>query len=325
MKFVDSVIISVKGGDGGMGISHFKREKFSPLGGPDGGDGGFGGRVLFSGTHSLSTLLDFRYKSSFEAESGAPGGTSLKSGRKGEDLIVSVPCGTEFYDSETREFLGEITEPGQQLVLARGGIGGKGNHRFVNAQNQAPTFTLPARPGEQRKLLLELKLIADVGIIGYPNAGKSSLVRKISNARPKVADYPFTTLVPNLGVVAHKDAAPFVVADIPGLIPGASEGKGLGLTFLKHIERTKVLVHMVDIQSSAEEYWSFLKEVENYSADLLNRKRVVVFSKTDTEDQHPSLEALAETIKEQGFPVYFLSSLTGQGIEPFLDGLLKDL
>jgi GTP-binding protein len=286
MKFIDRADIKIKAGDGGPGLSHFRREKYVSAGGPDGGNGGQGGHVYFQATEGLNTLLDFRYQRFYKAKSGGKGGTNHRQGKRGENLVLSVPCGTVFYDVETGVCLGELLLSGQQLLIAKGGQGGIGNAVFVTSRNQAPTKTILPSCGEKFSLRLELKMIADVGIIGSPNAGKSTLVKVISAAKPQVADYPFTTLVPVLGVVSHKDTNPFVVADVPGLIPGASQGKGLGYDFLRHIERTSLLIHLIDgSQDCAEkmisDYDGILRELFLYNKSLLDRPRLTVLSKAD--------------------------------------------
>jgi GTP-binding protein len=286
MKFIDTAEIQVKAGDGGTGMSHFRREANVAFGGPDGGNGGRGGSIIFQGDEGLHTLLDFRYNRLHEAEHGGKGGTNNRQGKMGEDLVLRVPCGTVVYDSDSGEMVGEVVKHEQQLVVATGGKGGVGNHVFVSSSNQAPTKTIPPELGERKSIRLELKMLADVGIIGAPNAGKSTLITVISAARPKVADYPFTTLIPNLGVVSHKDADPFVVADVPGLIAGASEGKGLGHDFLRHIERTRILIHLIDAsQETADamisDYEGILNELGLYDQQLLLRPRLTVLSKLD--------------------------------------------
>jgi GTP-binding protein len=332
MKFIDTAEIQVKAGDGGAGMSHFRREANVAFGGPDGGNGGRGGNIIFQGHEGLHTLLDFRYNRLHEAEHGGKGGTNNRQGKMGEDLILQVPCGTVVYDSDSGEMIGEVVKHEQQLVVATGGKGGVGNHVFVSSSNQAPTKTIPPELGERKSIRLELKMLADVGIIGAPNAGKSTLITVISAARPKVADYPFTTLIPNLGVVSHKDADPFVVADVPGLIAGASEGKGLGHDFLRHIERTRILIHLIDAsQETAEamisDYEGILNELALYDRQLLSRPRLTVLSKLDLvqaegEDAFQNEEAI------NGFRAYLqskniefleLSSARRQGISSMLD------
>ena len=249
MKFIDLVKIYIKAGDGGAGHISFRREKYVPKGGPDGGNGGKGGDIIFIANKNLNTLLDFKYKRKFIAESGQPGGKAKRTGRNGKDIIIQVPVGTVIKDAETGEILCDFTEDKQQQIIAFGGKGGLGNAEFSTPTNQAPKYAQPGLPGEERWIFLELKLLADVGIVGFPNAGKSTLISVLSSAKPKIADYPFTTLVPNLGMVFVDDSKSFVIADIPGLIEGASEGKGLGLEFLRHIERTNLLIFLIDSTS----------------------------------------------------------------------------
>lgn len=337
MKFIDVAEIKVKAGDGGMGMAHFRREKYVPFGGPDGGDGGEGGNVVFEGDNNLSTLLDFRFNRIHEAEDGGKGGTNNRTGRRGDDLILKVPCGTVLTDTDSKENLGEVLAHGHRIIVAHGGRGGVGNSHFVSSQNQAPTRTIPPGTGERKSISLELKMIADVGIIGSPNAGKSTMVTVISAARPKVADYPFTTLVPTLGVVSHKDAPAFVVADVPGLIPGASEGKGLGHDFLRHIERTRVLVHLVDGSQETSEamiadYEGILQELNLYNAELLTRPRITVISKIDLVvadeefkelQDNRALDEFCAYLKKKGIGHLKVSAAQRAGIEPFLDSLVE--
>jgi GTPase len=293
--FIDLVTVRVTAGTGGSGCTSFRREKFAPMGGPDGGDGGKGGDVRIRGDANLSTLLDFTYRDAWEAERGEHGMGSNKTGRSGEDVVLPVPPGTVIRDKETGERVGEILEHGDELVVAKGGRGGKGNAFFVTATHQAPREWQPGEEGEVRTLELELKLIADVGLVGQPNAGKSTLLSVISAARPKIADYPFTTLKPNLGVVQLSDSRTFVVADIPGIIEGAHEGKGLGLQFLRHIERTRILAFLIPIDAMdwQAEYDQLRREVEQYSPELAAKPHCVVFSKCDLmgELYVPAIEA----------------------------------
>jgi GTP-binding protein len=283
VKFVDYVTVTVRSGKGGGGSAHFRREKFEPRGGPDGGDGGAGGSVLLEGDDNLYTLLDLRYNRHHFAQAGEPGGGSGKSGKSGDDIVLRVPLGTVARDGETSEVLGEIVETGQRLVLAQGGRGGLGNTHFKSPTRQAPRYAQPGEPGEEREVTLELKLLADVGLVGFPNAGKSTLVSSLSAARPKVADYPFTTLEPNLGMVYLGDWRSFVVADIPGLIEGASEGRGLGHRFLKHVERNAVLLFCVaaDAPDPGARYATLLAELEAFSPHLLTKPRLVALTKMD--------------------------------------------
>jgi GTP-binding protein len=314
--FIDRVVVHVKAGDGGSGIISFRREKFVPMGGPDGGDGGRGGDVVIVGDGNLSTLLDYTYRDSWTAPAGDHGSGSNRSGRAGDDVVLPVPIGTVIRDLETSALVGEILEEGDRLVVAKGGRGGKGNAFFVTATHQSPREYQPGEDGEVRTLELELKLIADVGLVGQPNAGKSTLLSVISAARPKIADYPFTTLSPNLGVVQLSDNRTFVVADIPGIIEGAHEGRGLGLQFLRHIERTRLLAFLVPIDSMdwQQEYDQLRSEVAAYSAELADRPHCVVFTKMDLlgDDEPPPIEA------PDAFGVFAISAAGRSGLEPLL-------
>jgi GTP-binding protein len=311
--FIDRVIVRVTAGSGGSGISSFRREKFAPLGGPDGGDGGKGGDVIIRGDTNLATLLDFTYRDSWEAERGLHGSGSNKTGASGEDIVLPVPPGTVVRDHDTGELLGEILESGDQLTVARGGRGGKGNSWFATSVHRSPREWQPGEDGEARTLELELKLIADVGLVGQPNAGKSTLLSVISAARPKIADYPFTTLAPNLGVVQMSDNRTFVVADIPGIIEGAHEGKGLGLQFLRHIERTRLLAFLipVDAMDWQAEYDGLRREIEQYSGELAQKPHCVVFTKMDLlgEDDPPPIDA------PEAFGVYAISAAGRKGLD----------
>jgi len=293
--FIDRVVVGVEAGTGGSGASSFRREKFVPMGGPDGGDGGRGGDVLVRADSNLSTLLDFTYRDYWRAERGDHGSGANKTGRSGDDVVLPVPPGTVIRDATTNELLGEVVEHGQEIRVARGGRGGRGNAKFTSATHQAPREWEPGEEGEQRSLELELKLIADVGLVGQPNAGKSTLLSVISAARPKIADYPFTTLAPNLGVVQLSGGRTFVVADIPGIIEGAHEGKGLGLQFLRHIERTRILAFLIPIDAMdwQAEYDQLRAEVRAYSEELAAKPHCVVFTKLDLlgEDYVPPIEA----------------------------------
>ncbi|MFL5605254.1 MAG: GTPase ObgE [Gemmatimonadaceae bacterium] len=311
--FIDRVTVRVAAGNGGSGISSFRREKFAPLGGPDGGDGGKGGDVIIVGDNNLATLLDFTYRDSWEAESGKHGSGSNKTGASGADIVLPVPPGTIIRNKETNEIVGEVLESGDQFVVAKGGRGGKGNAWFATSVHRSPREWQPGEDGELKTLELELKLIADVGLVGQPNAGKSTLLSVISAARPKIADYPFTTLAPNLGVVQMSDHRTFVVADIPGIIEGAHEGKGLGLQFLRHIERTRVLAFLIPIDSEdwQAEYDQLRSEIEQYSEELANKPHCVVFTKMDLlgEDEPAPIEA------PDAFGVYAISAAGRTGLE----------
>ena len=315
--FIDRVVVKVKAGDGGSGLASFRREKFVPLGGPDGGDGGRGGHVIIRGDDNLATLLDYTYRDSWKAESGANGSGSNKSGKSGSDVIMPVPPGTVIRDVDSGEVLGEIIESGQEIRVAKGGRGGKGNSHFATPTHQSPLEFQPGEDGVARTLELELKLIADVELVGQPNAGKSTLLATISAARPKIADYPFTTLAPNLGVVPLSDHRTFVVADIPGIIEGAHEGRGLGLQFLRHIERTRLLAFMIPVDSMdwQAEYDQLRREVAAYSAALAEKPHCVVFTKMDLlgGEEAPPIDA------GDAFGVFAISAAARTGLGPLLD------
>ncbi len=317
--FVDRATIQLIAGDGGKGMIAFRREKFNSRGGPSGGAGGCGGSVYFEADRGMSTLMDFRYKSIYKAPRGAHGGGNNRTGRSGEDVTVKVPAGTLIRDADTGELIGDLTEHQSRVPAARGGRGGRGNSSFAGPTRQAPETAEDGRPGESRRVDLELKLIADVGLVGFPNAGKSTLLSRISKATPKIADYPFTTLTPNLGV-ALTGTQSFVVADIPGLIEGAHSGKGLGLEFLRHIERTLVLVFLIDISSSdpRDQHRALLSELTGYSRELIQKPRCLVFTKMDLV---PEGTALPEIVDEQLFLHTGVSAVSGRGI----DGLLHSL
>jgi len=334
--FIDLVEIYVKAGNGGKGAVSFRREKYVPKGGPDGGDGGDGGNVIIVSDPNMSTLLDYRYKRKYIAQNGENGMGALKTGKSGDDIILRVPVGTVVKDKETEEVLFDFTEPGQSFVVARGGKGGRGNTHFKSPTNQAPRKAEPGQPGEERWIILELKLIADVGIVGFPNAGKSTLISVISAARPKIADYPFTTLEPVLGLVKYKDYKSFVVADIPGIIEGASEGKGLGLKFLRHIERTKILLFLIDASSKDlfHDYKILVKELKSYSSELLKKPHLIAISKMDliSSDERKDFEKnIKSKFKtairgyEKPASIHFISSVANEGIENLLDSLAEIL
>lgn len=318
--FIDEVKIYVKAGDGGNGCMAFRREKFVPRGGPSGGDGGRGGDVVIVATEHRNTLLELRFNPEHKAERGRHGEGSNCSGKHGLDRIVDVPVGTVVYDYFTGEQLHDFTVAGDRFVVAKGGRGGRGNQHFATPSHQAPTEHEPGKPGEEKTLRLELKILADVGLVGFPNAGKSTLISRISAARPKIADYPFTTLEPQLGVVPMPDERSFVVADIPGLIEGAHEGHGLGIQFLKHIERTRILVHMVDVsditgRDPRSDFKIILKELESFSEELPLKPMVVVASKIDAAQDAERIEAVREMAEEYKMPFLKISSATGEGLE----------
>ena len=317
--FIDEVRIRVKAGDGGNGCLAFRREKFVPRGGPSGGDGGRGGDVVFVASEHHNTLLHFRFNPEHEAQRGRHGEGSNRTGRDGFSVDVPVPIGTVVYDDSTGEQLHDFTEPGERFVIAQGGKGGRGNQHFATSTHQAPTEHEPGHPGDEKRLRLELKLLADVGLVGFPNAGKSTLISRISAARPKIADYPFTTLEPNLGVVSVGDES-FVVADIPGLIEGAHFGHGLGVQFLKHIERTRLLVHLVDVSETTgrnpvDDFRIVMEELEGFSPDLVRKPMFVVASKVDVAQDPGRIEELKALAAAKDLPFYEISSVTGLGIE----------
>jgi len=284
MKFVDSVEITIKSGDGGRGHVSFRKEKFVPLGGPDGGNGGKGGDIIFRTNPNISTLLDFRYLREYAAGNGGIGSKNRSTGKNGKNLIIKVPVGTVIYDADTNEILYDLTEANKDLKILSGGMGGRGNFEFRSATRQAPRFSQPGLPGKELRIRLELKLLADVGIIGFPNAGKSTLISVISDAKPKIADYPFTTLVPNLGIVKIGDYEHYCVADIPGLIEGAAEGKGLGHQFLKHVERCNVLLVLIDANSEkpSNDYKILMKELKKYNLEMLEKPQMIAITKVDS-------------------------------------------
>ncbi|MEM7254621.1 MAG: Obg family GTPase CgtA [Pseudomonadota bacterium] len=322
MKFVDEAKIRVQAGRGGDGCLSFRREKYIPKGGPDGGDGGHGGDVILEGDASLNTLVDFRHRRIFRAGRGENGAGRNRTGAQGDDKVIAVPVGTQVTVVDTGERLAELLEPGQRLVVAAGGKRGLGNTRFKSSTNRAPRRITHGTPGEARELFLELKLLADVGLLGLPNAGKSSLIRSVSAARPKVADYPFTTMHPNLGVVSVERHRSFVIADIPGIIEGASEGAGLGLRFLKHVSRTSLLFHVVDIGSvgpdqARRDVAAIVDELARYDEELASRPRWLVLNKIDLLDGATRDEVRDAIVSATGFegPVYLISAVTGEGCE----------
>lgn len=328
--FLDRVKIRIKAGDGGNGVTAFRREKFIPRGGPSGGDGGVGGSVWLEASEGLNTLLHLRYNPEHKAERGHHGEGSNRSGKDGADHIVSVPVGTQVFDAESNELLFDFTEPGQRYRAAKGGKGGWGNSHFATATRQAPKYHYDGCPGQERELQLELKLIADVGLVGFPNAGKSTLISVISAAKPKIADYPFTTLEPNLGVVDMGDFRTFVVADIPGLIEGASEGAGLGDRFLRHVERTKLILHLVDVSSLSgrdpvSDYEIINSELSKYNQDLGRRPQIVVATKVDALDEPERLDALKKRAKKDRKPFFEISSVTNLGVKELVNAVSTHL
>jgi len=332
--FVDEVDIHVSAGDGGNGCLSFRREKFVPRGGPDGGDGGAGGSVYIVATPTKNTLIDFRYHPEFEARRGAHGQGSNKTGQTGGDLEIAVPIGTLVFDKhpETDELtpLADLTQEGQRVLVAKGGRGGRGNARFVSSTNRAPRRTEPGEDGEERFLRLQLKLIADAGLVGFPNAGKSTLISRISAARPKIADYPFTTLSPNLGVVRLPDDRSFIVADVPGLIEGAHAGHGLGHQFLRHIERTKVLVHLVDVSGASgrdpvHDFETIIEELRLFDPKVAAKPMIVAASKMDAVDDPARVDALERHARERDLPFFRISAVAGTGLDALLEAMWRQI
>ena len=333
MKFVDEATISVQAGNGGHGCLSFRREKFVERGGPDGGDGGDGGNVFLVATNGVNTLADFRVARKFKAGNGQPGAGRNRTGKSGNDLDVIVPCGTVVHDVDTGEILGDLTAVGRRLMVAEAGRGGYGNTRFKSSTNRAPRRITQGSPGENRHLMLELKLLADVGLLGLPNAGKSTLIRSMSAARPKVADYPFTTLHPNLGVVAVGPLQSFVMADVPGLIEGAAEGAGLGLRFLKHLQRTKLLLHLIDIApmdpdaDPANDFRAIEHELVRFSEDLSEKPRWLILNKTDLLSEEERLSIRKELVAQLNWdgPVFETSAVSGEGTEEVAQAVMREL
>jgi GTPase len=331
--FIDQVTITVEAGDGGNGCCSFRREKHLPMGGPDGGDGGKGGNVVLEADPNLTTLIDLRYQKIYQAENGKSGRGQQMTGKSGKTLTIRLPPGTLVKDVDSGELLVDLKQPDQQFTSAEGGDGGRGNLRFKSSIQRAPKRFETGWPGEKRKLFLELKLLADVGIIGFPNAGKSTLISKISNARPKIADYPFTTLVPNLGVVRLEEGTSFVAADIPGIIEGAHEGKGLGHQFLKHIERTRLLLHLIDFSDPDQEsilsrYHKLQAELKNFSLELFQKPQILVATKADDPQSQKNFQDLSTSLIGLNPSVFLISSMNGEGIQELLwkikAGIFKD-
>jgi GTP-binding protein len=326
MKFLDLCKVYIRSGGGGSGCVSFRREKFIEFGGPDGGDGGKGGSVWAEAVEGLNTLIDFRYQQHFFAKSGQPGMGSQRTGKTGDDIVLRVPVGTEILDEDEETVLADLTTVGQKVLLAKGGNGGWGNLQFKSSTNRAPARANPGQEGVERTIWLRLKLIADAGLVGLPNAGKSTFLASVSNARPKIADYPFTTLVPNLGVVGI-DGHEFVMADIPGLIEGASEGAGLGVQFLAHVERCSVLLHLVDGTSEqvAEDYQTIVTELEAYAEELGDKPRITALTKIDALDDETLAERLAELEEASGGEVFAISGVSNQGLPEVLRRLYAQI
>ena len=322
-NFVDYVKIYCRSGKGGRGSTHMRREKYVPNGGPDGGDGGRGGHVILRGNRNYWTLLHLKYDRHAMATHGESGSKNKSFGKDGVDKIIEVPCGTVVYNAETGEYICDVTEHGQEVILLKGGRGGQGNWHFRTATRQAPRFAQPGEPMQEMTVIMELKLLADVGLVGFPNAGKSTLLSAVSAAKPKIADYPFTTLEPNLGIVSYRDGKSFVMADIPGIIEGAHEGKGLGTRFLRHIERNSILLFMIpaDTKDIREEYRILLNELQQYNPELMDKQRLLAITKTDLLDEELQ-EALSAELPE-GVPSLFISSATGYHL-PQLKDMLWD-
>lgn len=324
-NFIDYVKIYCRSGKGGKGSTHFHREKFIPKGGPDGGDGGRGGHIILKGNKNYWTLLHLKYAKHIFAGDGGDGGASRSFGKDGADKIVEVPCGTVVYDADTGEFLCDVTEDQQEVILIKGGRGGLGNWHFRTATNQTPRFSQPGEPRVEKNIIMQLKVLADVGLVGFPNAGKSTLLSVVSAAKPEIADYPFTTLVPNLGIVSYRNNQSFCMADIPGIIEGASEGKGLGLRFLRHIERNAILLFLVPADSDdiKKEYEILLNELKQYNPELLEKQRILAVTKCDMLDDE-LMEAIKPTLPDD-LPTVFISSVSGLGIEQLKDLIWSEL
>ena len=329
-NFIDYVKIYCRSGKGGAGSMHFHRAKYLPKGGPDGGDGGKGGSIILRGNRNLWTLLHLKYQKHIMATDGGKGGDSRSFGKDGEDRVIEVPCGTVVYDGDTGEFICEVRDHNERVVLLKGGRGGLGNWHFRTATNQAPRYAQPGEPAQERNVILQLKVLADVGLVGFPNAGKSTLLSVVSAAKPEIADYPFTTLTPQLGIVSYRDGQSFCMADIPGIIEGAAEGKGLGLRFLRHIERNAVLLFMVPATAEdiAAEYHILLHELEKYNPELLTKARILAISKCDLLEDTPDAQRAtrnAQLSEELGIPVVHISAVSGLGISELKDMLWVEL
>ncbi|HPX56942.1 MAG TPA: GTPase ObgE [Syntrophales bacterium] len=330
MKFIDEAEIYVKAGDGGSGCVSFRREKYVPKGGPDGGDGGKGGDIVIKASLSHHTLLDLKYRPRHIARRGGHGRGSLKTGASSPDLVISVPVGTIVKDADTDEILADLTADGQAFIAAKGGIGGKGNAHFKTSTHQTPRFSQPGMPGEERRIRLELKLIADVGLVGLPNVGKSTFISKVSAAKPKIADYPFTTLTPNLGVVSYGSYRTFVIADIPGLIEGAHRGSGMGIRFLRHIERTRLLLHIIDISDESplsgwEKYALINRELSSFGANVADKPQIVAINKIDLTVTRDRLKKEIDFFAQKGIEILSFSAATGEGVARVIEAIVNVL
>jgi GTP-binding protein len=325
--FIDYVEIFIKAGDGGNGQVAFRREKYVPKGGPAGGDGGKGGDVIVEAHHNLHTLLDFKYKRKYNAEDGERGGSSLKDGKSGKDLVIKVPTGTIVKDANTKRTLFDLDSDNKRVIVAKGGKGGRGNSKFATSTLQTPRFAEPGTPGEQKNIIFELKLIADVGLVGFPNAGKSTLISVVSDAHPKIASYPFTTVEPNLGIVKYREYKNFVIADIPGIIEGAHSGKGLGIKFLRHIERTRILLFLIEITSEdyQKDYNTLLNELTLYSMKLLNKKIILALTKADLIEEAKRIKIKKTKLRNYSEPLFIISSASKIGLNELLDYLWKQI
>ncbi|MFZ7110293.1 MAG: GTPase ObgE [Desulfatiglandales bacterium] len=331
IRFLDEAVITVQSGDGGRGCISFRKEKFIPRGGPDGGDGGDGGGVILKATNRLHTLIDFNTRKHFRAQNGAPGRGKNQSGKDGKDVVIEVPLGTLIYEHDTGGVLADLVQNGQQIVILQGGKGGRGNQHFATPTNRAPRYAQPGLPGSEIRLRLSLKYLADIGIIGLPNAGKSTLLSRLTMARPKIDNYPFSTLTPNLGVMTVDDERVLTVADIPGLIEGASQGRGLGHRFLKHVERTLLLVHVIDATANSadkllDDFLILRDELQKYNASLLQKRQLVVFNKIDLlPPEMREIEQVRRTIEDKGVECLAISALTGDGLDVLKQVLAKKL
>lgn len=328
--FTDYTKITIKAGDGGNGAASFRREKYVAAGGPDGGDGGRGGNIYFQVDKDKNTLIDFRYNKKFKAKNGENGSGNRCNGKQGESLYIKVPIGTVIKDAKTGKVVADLSEEGQIELVLKGGRGGKGNCHFATATRQAPRFAQDGDKGDEKELILELKMLADVGLLGFPNAGKSTFLSKVTQAKPKIADYPFTTIIPNLGVVKTKQNDSFVIADIPGIIEGASEGVGLGIQFLRHIERTRLLLHFIDISGTSDrdpvqDFYTINAELEKYSKKLKSRKQIIVANKIDMMQDENLYKKLEELAKKENLEIYKISALTSQGVEDLITHVSKVL